>query len=114
MRWEQPIPGSDAWPVTYAGRLPEGVFMTHRERAEVDHYREIGRSPGNRPAAGMIRFQAFDKTTGELAHQGRDWPEAEKRQLMAYVMRWTTSGRNRVVLTAADGTVKTYPRGERA
>jgi hypothetical protein len=36
MRWEQPIPGSDDWQVTYAGRLAVGVWLTHRERAEVD------------------------------------------------------------------------------
>ena len=36
MRWEQPIPGSEHWMVTYAGRLPEGIWMTHRERAQVD------------------------------------------------------------------------------
>jgi hypothetical protein len=36
MRWEQPVPGSQDWTVTYAGRLPEDVWMTHRERAEVD------------------------------------------------------------------------------
>jgi hypothetical protein len=36
MRWEQPVPGSADWTVTYAGRLPDGVWMTHRERAEVD------------------------------------------------------------------------------
>lgn len=39
MRWEQPIPGSEVWLVTYEGRLPEGVWMTHRERAEVDEVR---------------------------------------------------------------------------
>jgi hypothetical protein len=39
MRWEQPIPGSEGWLVTYRGRLPEGVWMTHRERAEVDECR---------------------------------------------------------------------------
>jgi hypothetical protein len=39
MRWEQPIPLSDAWLVTYAGRLAEGEWMTPRERAEVDEAR---------------------------------------------------------------------------
>jgi hypothetical protein len=40
MKWEQPIPLSDTWRVTYAGRLPYGIWMTHRERAEVDEARE--------------------------------------------------------------------------
>jgi hypothetical protein len=40
MRWEQPIPGSETWLVRYEGRLPLGVWMTHRERAEVDEGRE--------------------------------------------------------------------------
>lgn len=39
MRWEQPIPGSESWRVRYEGRLPHGVWMTPRERAEVDEAR---------------------------------------------------------------------------
>jgi hypothetical protein len=39
MRWEQPIPLSDQWRVTYAGRLADGEWMTPRERAEVDDCR---------------------------------------------------------------------------
>jgi len=44
MKWEQPIPGSGHWLVTYAGRLADGVWMTHREWAEVDACR-AKRSP---------------------------------------------------------------------
>jgi hypothetical protein len=41
MRWEQPIPGSEDWRVTYAGRLDDegSDRMTPRERAEVDDAR---------------------------------------------------------------------------
>ena len=35
MRWEQPIPGSGDWLVTYLYRLPEGERMTEREKREV-------------------------------------------------------------------------------
>ncbi len=51
MRWEQPIPGSESWTVTYVGRLPghgqreppgdAGRWMTPRERAEVDQTRPL-------------------------------------------------------------------------
>ena len=36
MRWEQPIPGSEDWLVTYVGPLPEGERMTEREKREVE------------------------------------------------------------------------------
>jgi len=39
MRWEQPIPGSEEWLVTYVGRLPEGETMTEREKREVEEAR---------------------------------------------------------------------------
>jgi hypothetical protein len=40
MRWEQPIPLSHEWNVTYRGRLPgPGERMTPRECAEVDMHR---------------------------------------------------------------------------
>lgn len=39
MRWEQPIPGSGSWRVTYTGRLADGDWMTPRQRAQVDEVR---------------------------------------------------------------------------
>lgn len=39
MRWEQPIPLSEVWTVTYTGRLADGEWMTPRERAQVDQAR---------------------------------------------------------------------------
>jgi hypothetical protein len=43
MRWEQPIPGSGDWLVTYVGPLPEGERMTEREKREVTAARLIER-----------------------------------------------------------------------
>ena len=71
MRWEQPIPGSETWRVRYEGRLPQGVWMTPRERAEVDevhhvrHYRVICSCSGDRHA-------------GRSFYEGPDLSEAER------------------------------------
>lgn len=48
MAWEQPIPLSGTWRVTYAGRLADGDWMTPRQRAEVDEVR-----PGQAAAAAV-------------------------------------------------------------
>lgn len=39
MRWEQPIPGSEDWTVTYVGQLPAGEWMTAGEKREVEEAR---------------------------------------------------------------------------
>lgn len=47
MRWEQPIPGSGDWGVTYLYALPDGERMTEREKREVDEARrKFGGVPG--------------------------------------------------------------------
>lgn len=45
MRWEQPIPGSEDWTVTYIKRLPEGEWMTEREKREVKEAVIAGADP---------------------------------------------------------------------
>lgn len=56
-----------------------------------------------------IVFEAFSIETGELA-TANEWKPAEKRQLMAYVMRWRRGGTKWVRLTFPDGTTKDYGR----
>jgi len=56
-----------------------------------------------------IVFEAFSVETGELAVTN-EWNPAEKKQLMAYVMRWRRGGTKWVRLTFPDSTVKEYGR----
>lgn len=70
---------------------------------------EFARRAGIEP--GTIRFEAFDIATGER-WTANDWRQEDRRKLTAYVTRTTSRGRSRVTLTFADGTQKTYPKGE--
>lgn len=61
------------------------------------------------PAAGMIRFEAFDIATGQRWTYN-EWDQADRPKLTAYVTRTTSRGRSRVTLTWPDGTTKNYPK----
>lgn len=87
--------------------MPDTHSVDGREGDQGAALEDMARRAGI--AAGTIRFQAFDRETGQRWAVS-DWDQADRPKLTAYVTRTTSRGRSLVTLTFDNGTQKHYPR----